>query len=207
MRAEAGTSKRHRILEQVLEVFVENGYVGTTTDQLAAAASASKQTFYKEFGDKEGVFTALIAYACDRVDDPFVPLVERMETVETAEQGVELLAAQMLRSIMTPYVQQLRRLVIAEAVRFPQLGRMFWENGFQRLLGSITRCLEVLGRRGLLAVEDPRVAAHHLSGLLLWIPGNRSMLLAGELPDEAEAAEIVGAGTAAFLRAYRPDGT
>jgi len=108
---------------------------------------------------------------------------------------------------MTPYVQQLRRLVIAEAVRFPQLGRMFWENGFQRLLGSITRCLEVLGRRGLLAVEDPRVAAHHLSGLLLWIPGNRSMLLAGELPDEAEAAEIVGAGTAAFLRAYRPDGT
>ncbi len=33
------------------------------------------------------------------------------------------------------------------------------------------------------------------------------MLLAGELPDEAEAAEIVGAGTAAFLRAYRPDGT
>ncbi|HLV55510.1 MAG TPA: TetR/AcrR family transcriptional regulator [Actinotalea caeni] len=69
MWAEAGTSKRHRILEQVLEVFVENGYVGTTTDQLAAAASASKQTFYKEFGDKEGVFTALIAYACDRVDD------------------------------------------------------------------------------------------------------------------------------------------
>lgn len=139
-----------------------------------------------------------------------VVVLEPREDLGGLDGGVvvaALLRLQMLRSIMTPYVQQLRRLVIAEAVRFPQLGRMFWENGFQRLLGSITRCLEVLGRRGLLAVEDPRVAAHHLSGLLLWIPGNRSMLLAGELPDEAEAAEIVGAGTAAFLRAYRPDGT
>jgi AcrR family transcriptional regulator len=56
--------------------------VGTSTDELAAAAAVSKQTLYRVFGDQEGVFTALIHYAADRVDDPFAPLEERMRDAQ-----------------------------------------------------------------------------------------------------------------------------
>src|SRR5699024_6961448 len=152
-----------------------SGYVGTTTDQLAAAASVSKQTLYKEFGDKEGVFAALIQFACDRVDDPFAPLVERMQDIPSAEEAIDLMAAQFTRSIMSPYVQRVGRLGIAEAARFRQLGLLYWEGGFLRVIDSISRCLGILGDRGLLDIPDTRLAAHHFAGLLLWIPGNQTM--------------------------------
>lgn len=193
------------MLELSLGVFVKNGYVGTSTDQLAAAASVSKQTLYKEFGDKEGVFAALIEFACDRVDDPFAPLVERMREAASAEEAVGLIAEQFTRSIMNPQVQQLRRLVIAEAGRFPHLGRLYWERGFLRVIGSISRCLDTLHDRRLLDVADSTLAAHHFAGMMLWIPSNQTMFAGEPYPvTEAELARIIETGAAAFFRAYAP---
>src|SRR5882724_9695340 len=56
--AELGRSARRRqaILAAATEVFVRQGYLGATTDQVAAAASVSKQTVYKQFGDKQHLF-------------------------------------------------------------------------------------------------------------------------------------------------------
>ncbi|GAB2525315.1 TetR/AcrR family transcriptional regulator [Paramicrobacterium agarici] len=198
------SEKAKRILECARDVFIANGFVGTSTDQLAAAASVSKQTIYKEFGDKEGVFSALIRYACDRVDDPFEPMTAAMRRVATADEGIERLAEQFTVSIMSPHVQQLRRLVIAEASRFPHLGQLYWENGFLRVLASISRCLSVLDERGLLSVPDPSLAAQHFSGMLLWIPSNREMFAAGTaVVDDDEVARDIAAGCETFLRAYR----
>ncbi|MGC0272596.1 TetR/AcrR family transcriptional regulator [Pseudactinotalea sp. Z1739] len=196
--------KRELILERAIDVFTAHGYVGTTTDQLAAAASVSKQTLYKEFGDKEGVFAALIQFACDQVDDPFAPLVEQMHSIASADEAVELMATQFTRSIMSPYVQQLRRLVIAEATRFPHLGMLYWEEGFLRVANSVARCLSVLADRGLLDLPDAQLAAHHFAGMLLWIPGNQTMFAVSQPLDEPELIETITAGSKAFLRAYRP---
>ncbi|AUS78740.1 TetR/AcrR family transcriptional regulator [Actinoalloteichus sp. AHMU CJ021] len=199
-------AKRELMLERALEAFVANGYVGTSTDQLAAAASVSKQTLYKAFGDKEGVFTALIRAECDRVHNPFLPLVERMAEVGTAEEAVRALAERFARSIMNPRVQQLRRLVIAEATRFPQLGLLYWERGFLPMLDAVGRCLSVLDVRGLLDVPEPVLAANHFAGMLLWIPSNQTMFAAATRPvSEAELAPALDAGVEAFLRAYRRD--
>lgn len=204
MSATKTPEKREVILESALQVFLANGYVGTTTDQLAAAASVSKQTLYKEFGDKEGVFAALIQFACDRVDDPFAPLVERMQDIASAEEAIDLMATQFTRSIMTPYVQKLRRLVIAEAARFPRLGLLYWEGGFQRVVDSISRCLAILDDRGMLDIPDARLAAHHFAGMLLWIPSNQAMFAVTLPVDERELTETIAAGSRVFLRAYRP---
>ncbi|MBM9463128.1 TetR/AcrR family transcriptional regulator [Aeromicrobium sp. YIM 150415] len=197
--------KRELILERALEVFVEHGYVGATTDQLAAAASVSKQTLYKEFGDKEGVFAALIQFACDRVDDPFAPLIDQLRSIASADEAVQLMAAQFTRSIMSPSVQRLRRLVIAEATRFPRLGQLYWEEGFLRVVDSVARCLSVLDERGMLEVPDARLAAHHFAGVLLWIPSNQAMFAVSSPLDETELVETIAAGCRTFLRAYGPD--
>lgn len=205
LKAAKSVQKRELMLERVLEVFVANGYVGTTTAQLASAASVSKQTLYKEFGDKEGVFAALIEFACDRVDDPFGPLIERLHDVASAEEGISLMAGQFTRAIMSPYVQRLRRLVIAEASRFPHLGLMYWEGGFLRVVDSVGQCLQILHDRGLLAIPDARLAAHHFAGILLWIPSNQTMFAVTLPIEEEDLKETIAAGSAAFLRAYRPD--
>lgn len=198
-------AKRDAILSKALDVFAQHGYLGTTTDRLAAEAAVSKQTLYKLFGDKDGVFAALVRGACDEIVDPFAALVEQMSTATSAEAAVRVLADQFAGSIITPHIQKLRRLVIAEAPRFPDLAALYWRSGFGRTIDSLAGCLDVLDRRGLLRIEDAERAAHHFAGLLLWIPGNRAMFDASA-PDltGAELDELISAGAQAFARAYAP---
>ena len=194
-------TKRSEMLGHALDAFVANGYVGTSTDQLAAAASISKQTLYKEFGDKEGVFVAVIRAACERIHEPFTQLLDDMHDAPSARDAVRLLAEQFARSIMRPEIQDLRRLVIAEAARFPELGRLYWERGFEATLDALAGCFAVLDDRGLLDIPEPRMAAEHFSGMLLWIPSNRTMFHA-DAPGDLEST--IDAGVDAFLRAHRP---
>ncbi len=201
-------SKRDLMLQRAWDIFVTHGYIGTSTDQLAAAASVSKQTLYREFGDKQGVFAALIEYACDQVQDPFAPLRAKMRECDSASEAVCLLAEQLMRSIMNPRVQQLRRLVIAEAGRFPDLGLLYWEKGFLRVIASISHCLQVLHERQLLDVPDTELAAHHFAGLLLWIPSNQVMFAGQARPlREEDLARVLDRGVEAFVSAYAPRGT
>lgn len=199
-----GLDKRQRILDAALAVFLTRGYVGTSTDQVAAAAAVSKQTIYKYFVDKEGLFAALIAGVGENVHNPFEELVNSMHTAPDADSAIGLLAEQFTRSIMTRQVQEIRRLVIAEASRFPELGRLYWQRGFAPVLGSLADCLRVLDGRGLLTVRDPSIAAQHLAGMLLWIPSNRAMFCLDDAePDGDELAYFIGCGVGAFVAAYR----
>jgi TetR/AcrR family transcriptional repressor of mexJK operon len=202
-----GEDKRQHILDAALTVFVANGYVGTSTDQIAAASSVSKQTIYKYFADKEGLFTALITDVGDRIHNPFDELAKAMQSAPDAESAITLLAEQFARSIMNERVQEIRRLVIAEAGRFPDLGRLYWERGFERALESMATCLGVLSERGLLSISQPAVAAQHLTGMLLWIPSNRVMFCGpGHGFDAAELTRFIDLGVSAFICAYRPEG-
>lgn len=98
----------------------------------------------------------------------------------------------------------MRRLVIAEAGRFPHLGQLYWERGFLRVIASISTSLQVLYERQLLHVADTELAAHHFAGLLLWIPSNQVMFT-GQLPvQEDEIARVIDCGVSAFIRAYSP---
>lgn len=71
-----------------------------------------------------------------------------------------------------PEVLRLRRLVIGEAARFPELGRTYWERGFERGLATLADQLRRLADRGLLQLEDPQLAAHQFAGMVLWVPVN-----------------------------------
>ncbi|MDX6251900.1 MAG: TetR/AcrR family transcriptional regulator, mexJK operon transcriptional repressor [Kribbellaceae bacterium] len=196
--------KRQQILEAALTAFLENGYVGASMDQVAATASVSKQTVYKQFEDKEHLFHAIITDIGDRVDDPFGELGREVAESDDVEQAIRELAELFTSTVMAPRVQRIRRLIIAEAARFPDLGKAYWEGGFDRVLGTLAKCLARLTERGLLKVEDPMLAANHFAGLLLWIPSNKVMFYGrGDAVSAEELAASTEAGAAAFLAAYK----
>ncbi|MHA7305683.1 TetR/AcrR family transcriptional regulator [Arthrobacter sp. TMN-49] len=201
-----GEEKRQQILDAALTLFVANGYVGTSTDQIAAASSVSKQTIYKYFADKEGLFTALITDVSDRIHNPFDELTDAMRSAPDAETAIKLLAEQFTRSIMNPRVQEIRRLVLAEATRFPDLGRLYWQRGFERVLKSVTNCLRLVAERELMSISQPSVAAQHLTGMLLWIPSNRVMFCGPASGFDAdELTQLIDLGVEAFISAYRSE--
>ena len=196
--------KRRAILEAATTVFFRNGYLGTSMDEIATLAAVSKQTVYKHFADKERLFSEIVTATCDEIADPNVDEVLKLKDTGDVERDLRDFARRQLRAVMDPRLLQLRRLVIGESGRFPQLGRLFYERGPGRTIDALATMFERLASRGVLELDEPRLAAAHFNWLVMSIPLNPAMLLGEDEPaTPAQLKRYADAGVRAFLAAYR----
>ena len=99
---------------------------------------------------------------------------------------------------------QLRRLVIAEVTRFPQLGEVFFDQGPRRTIDALTDAFSRLGERGVLRIDDPVVAASQFNWLVMGAPLNHAMLLGLDRPPSAnDLDQWATTGVSTFLAAFR----
>jgi TetR/AcrR family transcriptional regulator, mexJK operon transcriptional repressor len=195
--------KRRAILEAATTVFLRNGYLGTSMDEIAALAGVSKQTVYKAFSDKERLFSEIVTNAVNEAADPVYADVLDLKGTADIEAELRGFARRLLGRVMQPRILQLRRLVIGEAGRFPELGRTFHEQGPRRTIAALATVFERLAGRGVLQLDDPLLAAAHFNWLVMSIPLNQAMFLGeDEPPSSAELERSADAGVAVFLAAY-----
>jgi len=195
--------KRRAIVDAATTLFLRQGYRGTSMDEIAALAAVSKQTVYKHFADKESLFSEIVVATVSEISDPVHEEVRKLEDSDDVEADLRRLARKLLRMVIQPRILQLRRLVIGEAGRFPELGRTFYEQGPGRTIAALATVFERLGERGVLQLDDPRLAATHFNWLVMSSPLNRAMFLGeDEPPARAELNRYADAGVRAFLAAY-----
>lgn len=195
--------KRRTILDAAETLFLRNGYRGTSIDEIAALAAVSKPTVYKHFADKERLFTEIVVSTVDEASDPVYDEVRELE--DSGDVGADLrdLARRQLAVVMQPRLMQLRRLVIGEVGRFPELGRTFYERGPGRTTAVLADAFDRLAERGVLELQDPLLAAAHFNWLIMSAPMNRAMLLGhDEPPAPAELDRYADSGVQVFLAAY-----
>jgi TetR/AcrR family transcriptional repressor of mexJK operon len=195
--------KRKLILDAATQAFLTHGYDGTSMDDVAALAAVSKPTVYKHFADKERLFYEIVL----ATTDPMSELVGLVDTAFSAardlERDLRTFARQFLHALMQPDVLRLRRLVIANAERFPEMGRAWYEHGFERVLAALASQLERLTEQRALATDDAHMAANHFVGLLLWIPINKVMFTgAVDGQSDSELQHYADEAVRVFLRAY-----
>ena len=195
--------KRRAILEAATAAFLRNGYRGTSMDEIAAAARVSKQTVYKHFSDKERLFAEIVTATVHEAGDTVEEGVRNLQASGDVEADLRELARRQLHFVMQPRIMQLRRLVIGEANRFPELGRTFYEQGPRRTIAALATAFARLVERGQLHIEDPRLAAGQLNWLIMSEPLNQSMLLGDDhIPDPAELDAWADAAVRLFLAAH-----
>jgi TetR/AcrR family transcriptional repressor of mexJK operon len=196
--------KRRAIMEAATTLFLRTGYQGTSMDDIARLAAVSKQTVYKNFADKERLFSDIVLGVTGRVDQFIQLATATLEDTDDLEKDMRRLARRYITSVMQPQVLQLRRLVIGESGRFPELGRTYYERAQERVLAALASSLRHLGDRGLLRVDDPMLAAQHFAFLILSIPLDRAMFRGdGETHTAADLERFADAGVRVFLAAYR----
>ncbi|MFJ1890612.1 TetR/AcrR family transcriptional regulator C-terminal domain-containing protein [Streptomyces sp. NPDC088170] len=195
--------KRQAIMEAATGVFMEKGYSGTSMDDIAKLAAVSKQTVYKHFSDKEKLFSEIVLATTDRLDGMIALVADVPSDANALDENLTRLARQFLAALTQPQVLQLRRLVIANADAFPALGAAWYEQGFERVLATLAATFQRLAEDGLLRIDEPLLAAHHFSGLLMWIPVNRAMFHGGPQHTRADLDHYATAGVRTFLAAYR----
>ncbi|MYQ78805.1 TetR family transcriptional regulator [Streptomyces sp. SID4923] len=194
--------KHQAILDAGTEVFLNKGYAGTSMDDIAKLAAVSKQTVYKHFADKEKLFAEIVLATTDRIDALVNLVADIPADADTLGENLTRLARQFLTGLTRPQVIQLRRLIIANADTFPELGAAWYEQGFERVLATLAETFRRLTDQGLLKTPDPLLAAHHFSGLLLWIPVNQAMFHGSAQHTDAELDRYADGGIRAFLAAY-----
>ena len=203
-RRESRSARKHRaITEAATTAFLKNGYAGTNMEQIAALAHVSKQTVYKHFADKERLFKEIVLSTADDVNEVVRLVSSTLADTQSIEKDLRKLARRLVTILMQPQLLCLRRLVIANADRLPELGRTWYEQGFARVLATLASCFHRLSQQQLLCIDDPLLAANHFVGMLLWIPVNQAMFTGNHhLCTKAELHRNSDAAVRAFLNAY-----
>jgi TetR/AcrR family transcriptional regulator, mexJK operon transcriptional repressor len=209
MTAPAGrTARKHAaILAAAREVFLGSGYSGASMDVITQRAGVSKQTVYAHFSTKETLFVEMVrdmtATVSAGVHDVDLPPVTRGRLAGWLEDY----AIRQLQAVLTSEVLRLRRLVISEAERFPDLAQAMWDEGPGRAMASLTRQIGDLAAAGLLIAPDPAAAAEQFNWLVMGQPLNQAMLLGQRaVPTTARIRTHARAAVRTFLAAYGPAG-
>lgn len=196
---------RERIRAAAKRLFLQQGYLATSTDAiLAEAGISSKETLYRHYASKEDLFVDVLGQLS--LEQPsFSEKVAALSTPEdlmSLRQTLTTLAREILSIMSQPEYLALVRVVIAEAPRFPQLGALYFSAVPLRGLAIITGQLRAATERQLIAdVDFDAVGRALLGGLLSYAIPN---LISGGEPVQAPALERADALVEVILRALVP---
>lgn len=198
------TERTHRaITGAAAEQFLARGFSGTSMDEIAAAAQVSKQTVYAHFQSKEALFLEVVSGMTGEAGDEVLKQVEDPVDETPVETFLLDYAESLLTIVVTPRLMQLRRLVIGEAERFPELGKALHERGPQRSINRLAAACARYMQAGSLRAADPRIAASFFNWLVMGAPVNDAMLLGDDAIPDAGAMTAHGReAVRIFLAAY-----
>jgi TetR/AcrR family transcriptional repressor of mexJK operon len=195
------------ILVAASEHFLRDGYLGANVDAIAEQARVSKRTVYNIFGSKERLFREIMSDALATAGKFAVETAAALEGATELEAPLREVAVRLARTVLDPRILRLRRLLISEAERFPDVAREYYERAPGKVLKMLAQALRRFAEHGLLSVARPQIAAEHFAFLVIGAPLDRALFSAGErLPSQKEIDAHAVAGVAAFVRAYAPAG-
>ena len=160
-KTKASSRKRDAIVNSALEVFLELGYGDTTIDEIVKRAGGSKATIYKYFKNKEELFATV-------VDE----LVRHSPTGElnpddSPRDALLAYAESRLNQVFTKEHIALRRLVIGEGSRFPNIAKMYYNHGPGLSHKQLEKCFKEEKTRRNIKIEDANLAATIFQSMLM----------------------------------------
>lgn len=189
-RREAKREERRCAILSIAQThFQQLGYGGTTMSGIAAELGGSKGTLWAYFASKEELFSAVLDSWIDQYAPMRPPKWDR-----DLRRTLLAYCTDFLKIMLSPEVTALYRLVIAEAPRFPELGRIFYDRAPRRRHQILAQLLDAEIAAGRMEGHDTLTAStqlHHacLFGLFmrnLW--GLTPDLSPAQIAADAEAA-------------------
>lgn len=154
--------KRNEIILRATELFIQHGYSATSMAAISAALGGSKSTLYRYFATKELLFSAFVFESGKNYQQAILDLPLHKDGIE--ETLIEL-GEKYLRLRCSKEVVAVSRVVTNEAGRFPELGKLFYDNGPSLVMATIEKILISANDRGLLKIDDPTTASWQFKAL------------------------------------------
>lgn len=192
--------KRQAIIHAASEAFLENGYQNTSMETISNKAGVAKQTLYNYFGNKDALFIAVVDQKCDYRDNATMRSTDIKS--ENVEEVLKKYAQSKLIDLISSENTAMYRMMISEAIRFPNLGQMFFLAGLEKDRLLLVDFLTLQKEAGNLAVDDPEQAALFFQGALNAY-FRAKFIMTGEIPSKEAIQKYIDYCIEKFLILYR----
>lgn len=191
--------RRNTILDVAFESFREKGYAATSMAQIAARLGGSKTTLYNYFPSKDDLFVAVVRDQCARLTERLYRApTEKHETRDVLTEFCQ----RYMREIFSHEQTSFLRMVIAQAARFPEIGRSFYLECIEVGLTLASQYLERMMADGRIRKTEPREAAAFLLDLCTGVMNMRRLLNVASGPEEDDIVTHSKHVVDIFMRVY-----
>jgi TetR/AcrR family transcriptional regulator of autoinduction and epiphytic fitness len=187
------------LLDIATEVFMEHGFEGASTNEIAKRANCSKTTLYCRFPTKQALFIAVLER---RMEATFKELESTLPDDGPLEETLMEFGSRVLRIALSDEKICIQRVVSMEAERFPELAARYFELGPDRGQKRLSRYLREQIKRGRLINDDPHMMAEHLISLITGGPVTWKVLGLRNDSGSKNQRKRLQAALRVFLRAY-----
>lgn len=200
-RAQPTSPKVLQIQAAARKVFMRDGFGTASMDAIAREAGVSKATLYAHFSGKEALFAAIVRERCAGL--VWIRAVAELDRLEPRE-ALRRIARDFCELVHSPEVLAMHRVVLAEAPRLPEVGRVFFELGPVQLRLALASYLANATARGQLDVPEPLRAAEQFTGMLIGHFHLGCLLGVTAAPSRQAIEQVVELDVELFIRGYAP---
>ncbi|MEU3481257.1 MULTISPECIES: TetR/AcrR family transcriptional regulator [Streptomyces] len=200
--ADAASRKRQAIIDAALAEFLAEGYSAASMDAITRGSGVSKATIYKHFGSKERLFLAVIGGVLPKTYADLEPSNSTIADAPDLRAALVRLTTDWARILLRPDIMSLRRLVIGEIDRFPQLGQLWYRVSYDMNNGPLVEAFTELNARGALDAPDPKLAVQQLVAVTVGVPQLVRTFSPDAVIEDAELTRVISSGVDLFLARY-----
>lgn len=161
---------RERILDETLTLFAENGYDGTSVEQIAERVGIKAPSLYNHFKGKEDILNTLIDIAESHYEELFGSDNNIGRLPGSKEEFIRSEVQRVSFTVHDPMIRRIRKFLVREQFRnerFAEITTNHQLNGVRRMY---TKIIEGMMSKGLFRDDDPELLAIELiSPVALWI--------------------------------------
>lgn len=176
-------------LEAAAALFVEKGFEATSLNDIIERAGGSRTTLYSRFGDKDGLFRALMKEHCNRIQDDMVRILEENTGLSRLglADGLASIGLHIIRTLADPKTTAIINTLVSEGRRIPDIAREFQAMGQERGVQKIADYLRFVADVNGQTLDDPDAKAEIFFSMVIGSRFLRQLTLPGE-PLDLDAA-------------------
>ena len=154
---------KDRILDAALTLFAENGYDGTSVEQIAQIVGIKAPSLYKHYKGKEDILNALIDSAEVRYEEMFGSEKHIGKIPESREEFIRATMARISFTMSDPIIRKTRMLLVQEQFRSERISEVTTRHQLDGVRRMFAKIIQGMMDKGLVKTDDPTRLAVELT--------------------------------------------
>ena len=156
-------STKEKILDAALTLFAENGYDGTSVEQIANIVGIKAPSLYKHYKGKEDILNALIDSAETRYDEMFGSEKNIGRVPQSREEFIKVTMERISFTMRDPIIRKTRMLLVQEQFRNERISEVTTRHQLDGIQGMFAKIIKGMMDEGIVKNDDPALLAAELT--------------------------------------------